>query len=50
LNFVLCDALGGGVTCSLALDRHGKSLSSLLLEMEIEECLPGGAFSKKEEN
>ena len=37
LNFVLVDALGGGVTHSLALDRHGKSLSSLLLEMEIEE-------------
>ncbi len=37
LNFVLIDALGGGVTRSLALDRHGKSLSSVLLEMEIEE-------------
>ena len=36
LNFVLVDALGGGVTRSLALDRHGKSLSSLLLEMEID--------------
>jgi hypothetical protein len=36
LNFVLEDALGGGVTRSLALDAHGKSLSSLLLEMEIE--------------
>lgn len=35
LNFVLYDALGGGVTRSLALDRHGKSLSSALLEMEI---------------
>lgn len=37
LNFVLIDALGGGVTRSMALDRHGKSLSSVLLEMEIEE-------------
>ena len=36
LNFVLEQALGGGVTRSLALDAHGKSLSSLLLEMEIE--------------
>ena len=36
LNFVLQDALGGGVTRSLAMDAHGKSLSSLLLEMEIE--------------
>jgi hypothetical protein len=37
LNFVLRGALGGGVTRSLALDAHGKSLSSLLLEMEIED-------------
>lgn len=36
LNFVLRRALGGGVTRSLALDAHGKSRSSLLLEMEIE--------------
>jgi hypothetical protein len=39
LNFVLVDALRGGVTRSLALDRHGKSLSFLLLEMEIDERL-----------
>ncbi|HHV25758.1 MAG TPA: hypothetical protein GXX63_01030 [Tissierellia bacterium] len=36
LNFVMKDALGGGVTRSLAIDKHGKSLSSALLEMEIE--------------
>jgi len=36
LNFVMTRALGGGVTRSLALDAHGKSRSSLLLEMEIE--------------
>jgi len=35
LNFVLHDALGGGVTRSLALDKHGKSMSSFLLDMEI---------------
>ncbi|GAB6085442.1 AtuA-related protein [Alkaliphilus crotonatoxidans] len=35
LNFVMDKALGGGVTRSLALDKHGKSLSSALLEMEI---------------
>ena len=35
LNFVLHGALGGGVTRSLALDPHGKSLSSSLLEMEV---------------
>ena len=36
LNFVLNGALGGGVTRSLALDSHGKSLSFHLLDMEIE--------------
>jgi len=35
LNFVLDDALGGGVTRSLALDAHGKTLSSALLELDI---------------
>ncbi|MFX1537251.1 MAG: hypothetical protein ACFFDI_23840 [Promethearchaeota archaeon] len=35
LNFVLHNTLGGGVTRSLALDTHGKSLSGLMLEMEI---------------
>ena len=28
-------ALGGGVTRSLALDAHGKSLSSALLDLEL---------------
>jgi hypothetical protein len=37
LNFVLYDALGGGVTRSLALDPHGKSLSSSLLELEVPD-------------
>ncbi|WP_038937087.1 AtuA-related protein [Bradyrhizobium japonicum] len=37
LNFVLHDALGGGVTRSLSLDAHGKSLSSCLLELELPE-------------
>jgi hypothetical protein len=36
LQFVGANALGGGVTTSLAIDAHGKSLSSALLEMEIE--------------
>lgn len=36
LNFVLHDTLSGGVTRSLALDIHGKSLSSYLLEMTLE--------------
>ena len=37
LNFVMSQALGGGVTRSLALDAHGKSLSSALLDLEIED-------------
>lgn len=36
MNFVMQNALGGGVTRSLALDAHGKSLSSALLDIEIE--------------
>jgi len=36
LNFVLDSALGGGVTRSLAIDMHGKSLSYLLLDMDID--------------
>jgi len=39
LNFVMTGALGGGVTRSLALDAHGKSLSSLLLDMDLPETL-----------
>ena len=36
LQFVCEQSLGGGVTTSLAMDAHGKSLSYALLEMEIE--------------
>lgn len=39
LNFVMYDALGGGVTRSLSLDKHGKSFSSYLLDMEINSNL-----------
>lgn len=35
LNFVLHEALGGGVTRSIALDPHGKCLSSCLLDLEV---------------
>ena len=34
-NFVMDQTLGGGVTRSLALDKHGKTLGMALLEMEI---------------
>jgi hypothetical protein len=37
LNFVMERALGGGVTRTLALDAHGKCLSSLLMALDIPE-------------
>ncbi len=36
LQFVMYEALAGGVTRSLALDAHGKTLSSHLLNIDIE--------------
>jgi hypothetical protein len=42
LNFVLEGALGGGVTRSLALDAHGKTLGSALLSMEIDDMAHEG--------
>jgi hypothetical protein len=39
LNFVIHNALGGGVNSSLRLDRHGKTLSSHLLhELILPIC------------
>jgi len=45
LNFVLHGALRGGVTRSLALDAHGKTLSSSLLSIEID--LPGTSTARQ---
>jgi len=36
LNFVMQRALGGGVTRSLALDAHGKALSGVMLDLELD--------------
>ena len=36
VHFVLHDALAGGVTRSLALDAHGKTLGSAVLDMDID--------------
>jgi hypothetical protein len=36
LQFVCSHALSGGVTTSLALDSHGKSLSYALLELSLD--------------
>lgn len=38
-NFVMAGALAGGVTRSLALDAHGKSLGFALLAIELPESL-----------
>ena len=40
VHFVMHDALGGGVTHSLALDAHGKTLSSAILDLPVEDHLP----------
>jgi hypothetical protein len=40
LNFVMAKALGGGVTSSLALDAHGKCLSSYLLQFDLPDAMP----------
>ena len=36
VNFVMHQALFGGVTRSLSLDPHGKSYSALILRMTVE--------------
>jgi len=36
LNFVMQDALEGGVNASLNLDLHGKSFSFLMLALDVE--------------
>ena len=35
VHFVMHAALGGGVTRSLALDAHGKALSSAILDLDL---------------
>lgn len=46
-NFVIENTLQGGVNASLGLDRHGKTLSFLLLgEIMVdvpEDCIPPGS-------
>lgn len=37
VHFVMDQALGGGVTRSLALDAHGKTLSAAILDMAIPD-------------
>ncbi|OLO25774.1 hypothetical protein PZ61_0235645 [Streptomyces sp. MNU77] len=35
LNFVLTEALSGGVSLSLRVDGHGKTYASLLLDLDV---------------
>ncbi len=37
VHFVLHDALAGGVTRSLALDAHGKTLAFAILDAQVDE-------------
>jgi hypothetical protein len=48
LKFVLHDALHGGVSRSLALDLHGKALSSILLQMQIPPTFGNRTNSKED--
>ncbi|MBW3668285.1 MAG: hypothetical protein KY443_03640 [Actinobacteria bacterium] len=41
LNFVMDEALGGGVSISLRTDPHGKSYRSLMGELDITPLLEG---------
>lgn len=41
VHFVMEQALAGGVTRSLALDAHGKTLSSAILDLPLAEPPPG---------
>ncbi len=36
VHFVMDQALGGGVTRSLALDAHGKTLSAAILDLPVD--------------
>ena len=45
LNFVLHDALAGGVTTSLSSDPHGKSFSAIMVNIDLPE--PEVVFGRK---
>lgn len=46
LNFVLANALKGGVTRSVALDAHGKGLVYALLEMSLPPRLRASGLQR----
>jgi hypothetical protein len=40
VHFVMHEALGGGVTRSLALDAHGKTLGAAILDIDLDAPPP----------
>ena len=48
LNFVLHDALAGGVTTSLSSDPHGKSFSAIMVAIDLPE--PEVVYGRKINN
>jgi hypothetical protein len=47
VHFVMHRALGGGVTRSLALDAHGKTLSGAILDLEVDTGPDGAADPRR---
>lgn len=47
VHFVLHGALAGGVTRSLALDAHGKTLSSAVLDLLVEPAAPAASDTRR---
>lgn len=45
LHFVMHEALGGGVTRSLALDAHGKTLSAAVLDIALDGPVDSTVYS-----
>lgn len=41
VHFVMHEALAGGVTRSLALDAHGKTLAAAVLDLPVDDALAG---------
>ena len=41
VHFVMHEALGGGVTRSLALDAHGKTLGAAILDIDLDDTVAG---------
>lgn len=49
LNFVIENALAGGVTRSLRIDPHGKALSSIVLEIVLPGSVPDAGAARQQE-